>query len=116
MSRLNRFDIPAVERARGEFAALARGVATGKVELLEGSRRLVALGHELGVEVDDPDFRTLVAFDSETLDVPIGPERKRWAAAALAVKDQQRAEIEAVWSERVLSACSRLVERFSPAP
>ena len=116
MGRINRFDLPAVERARGEFAALARAIVTGSVDLLGGVRRLVALGHALGVEVDDPDFRTVVGFESDTQDLPVGPERERWAVAALLVKDQQRADTEAMWRENVLRACNRLAERFSRAP
>ena len=107
MAGLNRYDLPTAERARAEFAALARAVADGRSPLIEGVRRLCALGYALGITVDDPDFRRLVGFDSETDALPAGPERANWAPSALLAKDVAISEAEARWGTDVRAASAR---------
>lgn len=116
MGRVNRYDLPALERARAEFTAAARALADGGIPLIEGTRRVCRLGHALDLDArDDADFRTLVAFDSETDALPAGPERANWAPAALAEKDREAAAVETHWGEPVRAASARLVARFVPA-
>ena len=110
MTGLNRHDLPAFERARAEFAALARAVAGGESGLIDGARKLCALGYALGIDVDDPDFRTLVALDSETDALPVGSERENWAPNALLGKDAEIREAETRWGGDVRAACARLVD------
>ena len=113
MPGLNRFDLPAVERARAEFATLARAVASGESPLIEGARKLCALGYALDLPADDADFNTLVAFDSETDALPVGSERANWAPHALLEKDAEIAEAEVRWGSDVRAATARLADRIS---
>lgn len=54
-----------------------------------------ATGFPLGLDADDPDFRTLIAFTSETDALPAGSERENWAADHLPEKDREIADAEA---------------------
>ena len=110
MTGLNPYNLPAVERARAEFAALARAVAERQSDLIEGARRLCPLGYALGIPADDPDFRTLVGFDSETDALPVGSARENWAPHALLAKDAAIREVETRWGEDVRAACARLAD------
>ena len=109
MRSLNRYDLPAVERARAEFAALARTVSEGQSSLIEGARKLCELGYALGIDAN-PDFRTLVGFDSETDALPVGSERENWAPQALLAKDAEIREAEERWGKDVRDACARLAD------
>ncbi|MGI9088007.1 MAG: hypothetical protein ACR2HH_09760 [Chthoniobacterales bacterium] len=61
----------------------------------------------------DPDFRTFVAIDSETDDLPVGETRRHWAADALAKKDLEIARCEDVYRHAAHEAASHLVARFA---
>ena len=116
MTRINPFDLPAVERAQIEFGALAAAVARAEVPLIVGTRRLIGMGYALGLSAADGAFRPLVALDSETVALPAGPEeRARWAPDALPAQDRAIAEAEARWGADVREACRRLAARFAPA-
>jgi hypothetical protein len=97
---------------RSELVAKARQVLGGNLGIIEGYRALVALGNEADIEHLDEDFLTLIAVDSETDALPVGPERRLWDSEALRAQDRAIEDAEALYAEAVHRACERLVERF----
>lgn len=86
---LNRWNEEEVGLWRGEVVRVAQGVLAGTIGVVEGSRRLASLGHELWHH--DTDFVPFVAIASETDHLPVGEARRQWAGDAL---NQKNAEIE----------------------
>jgi hypothetical protein len=99
---------------RQKIVQIAQGVLDGSIGIIAGARQLrVFAGGHAGIDEFDPDFRTFVAIDSETDDLPIGESRRYWAADALAKKDIEIARCEDLYRVEACEAASRLVERFS---
>jgi hypothetical protein len=101
-----------VDRRR-KVLDLATDILGGRIGLIEGSRALSHLRHEVEVKEPDRDFLIFVGVDSETDHLPIGEERKSWDAEALAAKDQEIQEFEASVREDIMAACRNLIARFS---
>jgi len=112
MARINRFDIPALERGREELATLARAVARGEHPLLAGVRRLLSLGYALDLDATHEDFRVLLACDSESDSLPVGEERQNWNSVALQEQDRMIASTERRWEKAVRAASGRLADRL----
>ncbi|WP_131721641.1 DUF2489 domain-containing protein [Xanthomonas sp. NCPPB 1128] len=93
---------------------LAAGIVAGSIPLLDGCRRLAALGHRVGVSDDDPDFRMFSLIESETDALPIGPIRKEWAPDALAELAPELLRADAWARPMALCACQSVIARFGP--
>lgn len=109
--------LPEIIRAetRQKLVGIAQSMLDGKLGIIEGSRRLAGLWRGAGIEPLDPDIVPFIGIDSETDHLPVGDIRGRWNAEALARKDREIAASEAHYRDYALSACSRLVTRFSDA-
>jgi hypothetical protein len=107
--------LPEIIRAsmRRKTASIAQAMLDGTVGIVEGSRQLVRIRISADVDAFDPDFLLFLGIDSETGHLPVGDERRHWAPAVLTRKDVEIAAAEEHYRENALSACSRLVARFS---
>jgi hypothetical protein len=101
-----------VNAKRRQVADTAQAMLNGELSFLVGSRRLVALRHEVDAGDRDSCFRTFIAIDSETDALPLGEVRKHWSAAALASLETEIQSAEA-WAASVgREECSLLIARF----
>jgi Protein of unknown function (DUF2489) len=100
---------------RKKAASIARCMLDGTVGIIQGSRQLVALCHAMHIDPYDSDFLPLIGIESATDHLPLGDDRRRWSAEALAAKDAEAASSEQLYREDALSACRRIVVRFADA-
>ena len=54
-------------------------------------------------------------LDSESHDLPVGPQRMYWLASALEREDAKVAAFEASWQGQARLSATKLVERYSLA-
>jgi hypothetical protein len=97
-----------------EVVRVSRAILEGAIDLLEGMRILFHLQFPLRAE-EDPDFRVVTGFYSETDSFPVGVHRIRWHAGALDRVDQQRLEIESRWKVDIEAACNSLIAKYQDA-
>jgi hypothetical protein len=98
---------------RSEIAVIARRILTREIDPIDGCRAIVRRQGVLSSEErGDPDFRVLVAIESETDHIPAQDSRDRWSAMALREKDRQRAEYLARNELALRDACKALVEKL----
>jgi len=96
---------------RGKIVAICEAVLAEEIGIIAAVRRLSSLGLKL-LDVDDEDFSTFRAVDTETDDLPVDIERKNWDEEALKRKDVEIARAEALYKDDVTEACRKLIERF----
>ena len=96
---------------RGRIVAICESILAEEIGVIAGSRRLSQLGLQL-YDDHDEDFITFDAVDSETDHLPVNSERANWSTEALARKDEEIAQAEALYKTNVFSACRKLIERF----
>jgi|GEM_PF-1639377 len=97
---------------RAQAVECARSVLAARMTLIEGVRRLVALLRELDDSVLKSVHTSLIAVDSETDHLPVGPAREVWAPAAVAEKNREVAEAEARHRVRVAEACRQILHHL----
>lgn len=97
---------------RGKIVAICEAVLAEEIGIIAASRRLSALGLKL-FDGHDEDFITFRGVDSETDHLPVDIERKNWSDEALKRKDEEIAEAEALYKNDVITACTKLIERFA---
>lgn len=97
---------------RGKIVAICEAVLAEEIGIIAASRHLSALGLKL-FKGRHEDFITFDVVDSETDNLPIDIERKNWSAEALARKDKEIADTEALYRNDVIAACRKLIERFA---
>ncbi|MGD9588031.1 MAG: hypothetical protein AB7Q37_06925 [Pyrinomonadaceae bacterium] len=100
-----------LDSRREELLSIARGVLSGEVGVIFGSRKIQSFRFDLADGMD-PDFLFFVGVDSVTDHLPVDEERRNWGEEALARKGVEIAEAEAFWRTDVFDACRRLIERF----
>jgi hypothetical protein len=96
----------------GQIVKCVDDLLAGRVGVIAASRILFPLEHEVR-GTDDPDFVTFTGIYSESDALPVGPERERWSAAALAREDPKIADFEARCRETAFSAARRLKEKYA---
>jgi hypothetical protein len=84
-------ELDVTEQPEPELADVAARMLSGELDLIDGCRRLVQLHRQLG-SPEHEAILTIIGIESETDDLPVGPERAQWAASALLEKDRQRDE------------------------
>ena len=95
---------------------LAQRIVTGQVEILLGCREIVAPINELLSKGYDENKELLNFFkgvDSESDDLPLGAERKRWNEDALKEKDKIRDKYSSDIKNEVIKNCQELIALFS---
>ncbi len=101
--------------SRLEVGEIAAAMIEGKIRPLLGARMLMHHLHPLEEEVEPEIFRLYQGVDSESGDLPIGPERDHWAPAALLEKDALANAYELRHRDQLLEAARQLVRQF-PKP
>jgi hypothetical protein len=97
---------------RGKIIAICEAILNEEIGVIAGSRILNRLEFELidysvGKFDRDKDFIPFVAIDSETDHLPVNRERADWSAEALARKDKEIAESEALYRDSAFAALSK---------
>jgi len=101
------------DRAVARALEAAGKLIGGELGVIEACRTLSSLRHDFGAGFED-HFMTFVGIDSETDDLPVGPVRREWAPAALALKDVEIERCEQLYRPRAIEACQRLIGRLTP--
>lgn len=97
------------ENSKIQMLAVARGILSRHIGIVEGSICLSSLARNLEPWWSDK-LDSFVAVASETDDLPLGLVRQHWAPDALARKDQELANYETRVRDVVLDACRALAE------
>ena len=100
-----------IHRRTARLIEIARGITDGSVGIIEGSRKISSMRHELS-DPDDVIFNIFIGIDSETDHLPVGDERRHWSKDALAAKDTEILKYEDSQRSDAQAACKRLIERF----
>lgn len=94
-----------------QIVEVARGVISGEVGLIAGSRQLWRLGLDVAPK-RDPDFTFFCGLDSLSDHLPIGEVRRLWDPDALREKDSEIAKFESHYREQALEICRRLIQKY----
>ena len=100
---------------RSEVASTAQLVRDGKMNVVEGVRRLSALQHDVSQKDFDDDFMLFVAIASETDHLPVGEVRTQYSQDALRKADKEIEKAEKLYRPQVEEACEKLIARFGHA-
>jgi hypothetical protein len=99
--------------ARLEIAGAAQAMLAGELSYIEGSRKLLAAIKAAKLDWRDPDLLAFAGIDSETGELPIGPQEAFWPKADLPRLRSKLVEME-VWARDFGERhCQSLVERFA---
>jgi hypothetical protein len=94
---------------RVQVQRIAQMVLEDQIGILEATRALLPLLHGNPEIVLPDDYNLFRGIDSETDHLPLGSVRGTWHSDALLEKDREIARCEALWRERVRSACERIL-------
>ena len=84
---------------------------SGQTPTLEASRIICSLIHLNPDLVDEDDHNSFIGIESEIDDLSLGPVRKEWHPDFLPEKENEITRCEALWHEKVVAACERIVWR-----
>jgi hypothetical protein len=99
------------DQAKAEVVRIARGILDGEMELVPACRAVHWPLALLGLHMDD-DFRVFIGVDSESLDFPVGDERRHWHPDALRKLDPNLRAFETHHRPHVEDACRKLIARL----
>jgi hypothetical protein len=103
---------PATSSPQQRVVEVASAMLRGEIGVIEGSRQLCRLRFSCSSLDHDPDFIPFVGIDSDTDHLPVGEDRRHWAADALARKDIEIQDAEAFYRNHAIAGCERLLARF----
>lgn len=113
MTRHNRWDLEARERARRDVAALAARMLAGDVAIIAGAQRMTRLAYDVVDDVwADEDFAVFAALDTETDHLPLAEHRPLWQEQAFAEKWREVVRIQDKARPEVFAACRSLLRRY----
>jgi hypothetical protein len=101
------------QQARAAAVETLASLIAGSIGLINASRKLSSLRHQIAGEDLDDDWRVFVGLDSETDHLPVGEERKHWQADALAKKDVEIKKSEGSYRDRAIVAAQNLLKRYT---
>ena len=101
-----------LDLARKRVVEIAGGILAGRLRPLLGARYLSRYVHDLEDEISHDAWCTIVGVDSESDDLPIGPERQYWAPEALREKDKVAFGYEEKVAGDVIRVAEELLRRF----
>lgn len=99
---------------RAELIAVAEGMIDGKINLIEGVRKITALRHDVG-NPDEKLFMPIRAIESETDHFPIGSARMQCAPDYLKQADEEMERYLTNTKDDILAACREIVRAYSRA-
>ena len=100
------------DATRTEVVDMAQAIIDGRIDLIEGCRRLGSLAHAAGWQ-DDEVFLPIRAVDSETDRFPPTHARQHYSRRLLEQLDRERGEYVRWAQPHVVSACRAIVEKLS---
>jgi hypothetical protein len=95
-----------------QIYARAKELREGKISLIEASVALGPLASWTRTE-SERDFEVFRRLRDELIGLPIGRERKWWAARALAREDEKIRTIEDKWRSKAMKAASNLEAKYA---
>ncbi len=95
-----------------QIHARAKDLREGKISLAEASVALGPLASWTRAE-SEQDFEVFRRLRDELIELPIGRERKHWAADALAREDTKIHAIEEKWRSKAMKAAGNLEAKFA---
>jgi Protein of unknown function (DUF2489) len=95
-----------------QIHARAKELREGKIGLAEASVALGPLASWTRAE-SERDFEVFRQLRDELVELPIGPERKLWAADALAREDIKLQAIEDKWRSKAMKAAGNLETKYA---
>jgi hypothetical protein len=105
-------DEPKWIRQCSQIHARAKELREGKISLAEASVALGPLASWTRSE-SEQDFEVFRRLRDELIELPIGRERKHWAADALAREDIKIQAIEEKWRTKAMKAAGNLEAKFA---
>ena len=99
-------------RQCSQIHARAKELREGKISLAEASAALGPLASWTRAE-SEQDFDVFRRLRDELVELPIGRERKHWAADALAREDIKIQAIEEKWRTKAMKAAANLEAKFA---
>ena len=99
---------------RTELVTVAEAMIDGKMNLIEGVRKITALRHDVE-NPDDEIFMPIRAIESETDHFPIGAARTQCAPDFLKRADEEMERYLAEAKADILAACKEIVRAYSRA-
>jgi len=97
-----------------KIVELARGIISGEVGLIAGSRQLWRLGLDVAPRDRDILFLSGVASGADEFHIA-GDARQRLNPEALRAKDAELVAYEARYREEIFDICGRLIQRYDHA-
>ena len=97
---------------RSELVAVARAMLDGKMNLIEGVRKITALRHDVG-NPDDEIFMPLRGIESETQHFLLGSVRALAAPGYLSQLDEEMKLYLEDATNDIMAACREIVRVYS---
>ena len=97
---------------RQEIVSVSRSILEGKIDIIEGVRKLCAL-RTLMDNPEDEVFLPIRAIDLETDHFPIGNQRANWAPESLKKLDQEIEEYLADARDDIFESCREIIRAYS---
>ena len=96
-----------------EMVLTCQRMLGGQLGVVAAARQIKSLAFRLhGDKYVHDLFRVFIAIDSETDHLPVGPERRHWAADALAAKDAEIQRYEESWRADAFKAARKIVQSY----
>ena len=96
-----------------EIVLTCRQMLSRQLGVLAASRQIKSLAFRLhGDRFVHEMFGLFIAIDSETDHLPVGPERRHWAADALASKDVEIHRYEESWRQDAFEAARKIIQAY----
>jgi hypothetical protein len=100
-----------VNRKRQELVEVARAMLDGRLDLIVGCRRVLALRFQVSAS-DDEVFVPFQGFDSQTDHLPKGDVRRGFAPELLERFDAEEEEFLRTAKTEILRSCQEIIGRF----
>lgn len=101
-----------LESTRSELIAVATAMQDGKMDLIEGVRKICSLRFAVG-DPDNDVFMPIRAIESETDHFPLGEMRSRCASDYLQRMDAEKQRYLSDARQDILDACKEIIRVFS---
>lgn len=101
-----------LESKRAELIAVANAMLDGKMDLIEGVRKICSLRFAVG-DPDNDVFMPIRAIESETDHSPLGEMRSRCAPDYLRRMDAEMQRYLSDARQDILEACKEIIRIFS---
>jgi hypothetical protein len=102
-----------LENERLKLTEILAKVIDGKYSILLAARQIVQLFHEIDFDENDKDLLVFIGIDSESDNLPIGPEKTYWSEDALRNKEKEIEKTEKWALDVGIEACKNLLQKLA---